>query len=258
MGMDICLNASPKLLATSIQINAQARAPDKLFPLKKGAILSCFQVLLTSITSHSFPLKQKSAHKMWSAWSFVFFSLRLWEVKGGFVGKGWGGWRGVFSNELYRTGAATLKWEETDLPPNMNTRKMQMYPTVNLLFWICSETKGSGKQREWKWTAPLRSLPPKKKERKKKRSEGEGEDGRENDGGEGGEGGDEKRGREGERGRGKILGPVSSIFFFFLSNGILCSWMCRCHGNCNLVTSLFLPNPTLKLWLLHPFAWLPW
>lgn len=45
--------------------------------------------------------------------------------------------------------------------------------------------------------------------------------------------------------------------FFFLSNGILCSWMCRCYGNCNLVTSLFLPNPTLKLWLLHPFAWLP-
>lgn len=55
----------------------------------------------------------------------------------------------------------------------------------------------------------------------------------------------------------KILGPVSSIFFFFFSNGILCSWMCGYHGNCNLVTSLFLPNPVLKLWLLHPFAWLP-
>lgn len=63
-----------------------------------------------------------------------------------------------------------------------------------------------------------------------------------------------KKSRDGEE---KILGPVSSIFFFFLSNGILCSWMCRCHGNCNLVTSLFLPNPALKLWLLHPFAWLP-
>ena len=39
----------------------------------------------------------------------------------------WGGWSGVLSNELYKMGTAKLKWEETDLPPNMNTRKMQMY-----------------------------------------------------------------------------------------------------------------------------------
>jgi len=43
----------------------------------------------------------------------------------------------------------------------------------------------------------------------------------------------------------------------WICNGILCSWMCRCQGNSNLVTSLFQPNPALKLWLLHPFAWLP-
>ncbi len=40
----------------------------------------------------------------------------------------------MFSNELYGTGTATVNREETDLPPNMNTRKMQMYPAVNLLF----------------------------------------------------------------------------------------------------------------------------
>lgn len=85
------------------------------------------------------------------------------------------------------------------------------------------------------------------KEWKKKWRQGEEEDGnREREG-------YEKSREQAEK---KILGPVSTIFF--LSNGILCSWMCRCYGNCNLVTSLFLPNPTLKLWLLHPFAWLPW
>jgi hypothetical protein len=61
---------------------------------------------------------------------------------------------------------------------------------------------------------------------------------------------EKKQERERERKKDKIPGP------WVFRDGILCSWMCCCHGNCNLVTSLFLPNPALKLWLLHPFAWL--
>lgn len=33
-----------------------------------------------------------------------------------------------------------------------------------------------------------------------------------------------------------------------ICDGIPCSSMCRCQGNSNLVTSLFQPNPVLKLW----------
>lgn len=43
MGMDICLNRSPMLLATSIQINAQARAPDELLPFKKEPFFLIFE-----------------------------------------------------------------------------------------------------------------------------------------------------------------------------------------------------------------------
>lgn len=78
-----------------------------------------------------------------------------------------------------------------------------------------------------------------------------------------------KKERDGERGREEMEGEGRKkeaeierefwalLLLFFQSNGILCSWMFRCHDNSNLVTSLFLPNPALKLWLLHPFAWLP-
>lgn len=183
---------------------------------------------------------------MWRSWDFVF-SLEDCRRSRGRVG-GWGGWSGVLSNELYKMGTAKLKWEETDLPPNMNTRKMQMYQ--QRIYY--SEYVGKQKAPE-SWENENELLPSAsrlpEKEWKKKWRKGEGEDGKRR---EMGGGGTKKQGT----GRKKILSPVSSIFF--LSNGILCSWMCRCYGNCNLVTSLFLPNPTLKLWLLHPFAWLPW
>lgn len=42
MGTDICLNSSPKLLATSIQINTKARAPDELSLLKRDPVISDF------------------------------------------------------------------------------------------------------------------------------------------------------------------------------------------------------------------------
>lgn len=42
MGMDPCLNRSPALLATPVQINAQARAADELLPFKQGAISTVF------------------------------------------------------------------------------------------------------------------------------------------------------------------------------------------------------------------------
>lgn len=62
---------------------------------------------------------------MWRSWNSVFSLEDLgkaeeeWVVEEGEVG--------FLSNELYKMGTAKLKWEETDLPPNMNTRKMQMY-----------------------------------------------------------------------------------------------------------------------------------
>ena len=52
---------------------------------------------------------------------------------------------------------------------------------------------------------------------------------------------DRERGGEPERERGNER-KRDCFCLCFLRNGILCSWMCRCHSNCNLVTSLFLLN----------------
>lgn len=52
MGMDPCLNRSPALLATPVQINAQARAADELLPIKEEPISSVFVLTLTDFDCH--------------------------------------------------------------------------------------------------------------------------------------------------------------------------------------------------------------
>lgn len=215
--------------------------------VQKWSILSYFQLLLTPVTSHGFHINLKSSGRMWRSWDFVF-SLEDCRRSRGRVG-GWGGWSGVLSNELYKMGTAKLKWEETDLPPNMNTRKMQMYQQ-----WIYY-SEYVGKQKALESRENENELLPSAPccRRKNERKSGEKEKERMVKREIRGWGGMKKAGNREEKKSWALF-----RLFFFLSNGILCSWMCRCYGNCNLVTSLFLPNPTLKLWLLHPFAWLPW
>lgn len=146
---------------------------------------------------------------MWGSWDFVF-SLEDCRKSRGRVG-GWGGWSGVLSNELYKMGTAKLKWEETDLPPNMNTRKMQMYQQ-----WIYY-SEYVGKQKALKsWENENELLPSalccrRKNERKSGEKEKERKIRRGNTGRVGG-GGLWKK--QGTRRKKKILGPVSSIFFF--------------------------------------------
>lgn len=48
MGMDLCLNRSPALLATAVQINAQARAADEVLPSNQPFLPYLFQLSLTS------------------------------------------------------------------------------------------------------------------------------------------------------------------------------------------------------------------
>lgn len=74
-------------------------------------------------------------------------------------------------------GTAKLKWEETDLPPNMNTRKMLMYQ--QRIYY--SEYVGKQKALEsWENENELLPSAPRlpEKEWKKKWRKGEGEDGK--------------------------------------------------------------------------------
>lgn len=255
MGMDVCLNRSPMLLATSIQINAQARAPDEILPFKQETFFPIFNFYWLRSPHIVFsPLNKikKSAHRMWRTWSFVFFfffSFRPWEEKeGGLGGMG----------EEGEVRFCLMSFIER-AQPSYSERKQTSHQT-----WIPERCKCTNSEfiilnmfrnkRLWKAEGvKVNCYPPllttlKKKKRLKKWRQGEGEDGRER-----------KMEREAHEKKAEEKSwALFRLFFFFLSNGILCSWMCRCYGNCNLVTSLFLPNPALKLWLLHPFAWLPW
>lgn len=144
MGMDLCLNRSPMPSGKFSPNQCSGHGTRWSVPLQNRGILSYFQVIRTSISLHSCP----PPHRMWRNWNFLLNCKRKMEEGGG--------WSAVLSNEHFKMGTAKLKWGETDLPPNMNTRKMQMYQQwIYYSEYVEKQKESRGSENELLPSTPL-------------------------------------------------------------------------------------------------------